>query len=85
MLTAPYTWRIEPDRAFLDWIAGNVANVQRFQGQWQLNIRYQGLAVMAPCGSLGQGIRYAERWIQARGADIPGLRRRQARNLPTTR
>jgi hypothetical protein len=79
MLPPPYVWRIEPDRAFLDWNYGNVANVQQHQGRWELNIRYQGVTVMAPCGSLRQGIRYAERWILARGADMPGLRWRSCK------
>jgi hypothetical protein len=82
MLPPPYKWRIEPDRAFLDWNYGNVANVQPWLGGWQLNIRYQELIVMAPCGSLNQGIRYAERWILARGADMPGLKVSRRGNRP---
>ena len=73
MLPPPYLWRVDDDRAFLDYRYGNVASVQQVRGQWRLSIRYQGITVMAPCASLRQGMRYADRWILARGAEIPGL------------
>jgi len=73
MLPPPFRWRVDEGRAFLDYNFGNVAHIQPANGQLTLTIRYQGAFVSAPCASLGQGIRYAERWIQVRGAGWPGL------------
>lgn len=72
MLPPPYKWRISEDRAFLDWNAGNVAHVQAWRGQLTLTIRWQGKTVGGPVGSSAQGVRYAERWLQARPG-LPGL------------
>lgn len=75
MLPPPYRWRVDEDAgtAFLDYQYGNVAHVQAAGGRLTLTIRYQGTFVSAPCASLRQGMRYAERWITARGAGWPGL------------
>jgi hypothetical protein len=73
MLSESFRWRITDVDAFLDYNAGNVANVQRWRGALVLTIRWQGKTVGGPVGSIRQGVRYAERWISARPG-WPGLR-----------
>ncbi len=76
MLPPPFRWRIDAEAAFLDFNAGNVAHVQRWGGQLTLTIRWQGHTVGGPVASIGQGVRYAERWIGARPG-MPGKRPRR--------
>lgn len=73
MLSKSFRWRVTDVDAFLDYNAGNVANVQCWRGELVLTIRWQGKTVGGPVGSIRQGVRYAERWISARPG-WPGLR-----------
>lgn len=66
MLSQSFRWRVNADSAFLDYNAGNVAHVQRWRDELVLTIRWQGHTVGGRVGSVGQGVRYAERWIAAR-------------------
>lgn len=76
MLSESFRWRVDADSAFLDYNAGNVANVQRWRGELVLTIRWQGHTVGGRVGSVAQGVRYAERWIAARPG-WPGKRPRR--------
>lgn len=68
MLPRPFTWRISDVDAFLDHGPINIAHVQTFRGDLglTLTIRWQGMTVGGQVASIGQGVRYAERWISAR-------------------
>jgi hypothetical protein len=76
MLSESFRWRISDVDAFLDYNAGNVANIQWWRGDLVLTIRWQGHTVGGPVGTIRQGVRYAERWIAARPG-WPGKRPRR--------
>jgi hypothetical protein len=83
MLSTSFRWRITDDSAFLDYNAGNVANVQQWRGNLVLVIRWQGHTVGGPVATIRQGVRYAERWIAARPG-WPGKRPRRWYDAPKT-
>lgn len=77
MLSPPYRWRVEPDRAFLNWNYGTVAHVQPRAGRWEVTINFRGGIHGGPAGSLDQGMRFVERWIEARAGMMPTVRPRR--------
>lgn len=67
-----YHWRFEHDAAYLDYNAGNVASVRRRRdGKLWTRIRFRQQTHEAPCGSVQQGVRWINRWIE-RQPGFPG-------------
>jgi hypothetical protein len=72
MLSASYRWTFDGSAAFLDYNAGNVASVRQVGGKWQTRIQWAGHIHIGPCGSMEQGRRFIERWVEKRSGP-PGL------------
>jgi len=69
-------WRVEEDRAFLDWNYGCIAYVVPKDGRFLSVIQWQQRTHQAPCGSVAQGMRWIERWMaHRRGFPGEGKRR----------
>jgi hypothetical protein len=65
-------WRIQPDRAHLDWNAGCIAYVVPQGDRFLSVIQWQQRVHQAPCGSVAQGMRWIDRWMAHR-TGLPGM------------
>lgn len=59
-------WAVQADAAQLHYNYGCVAYIVRINGKLHTVIRWQGRMHEARCGSLAQGMRWIERWIEKR-------------------
>ncbi|BCT93533.1 hypothetical protein LYSHEL_25570 [Lysobacter helvus] len=76
-------WLLQPDSAHLLWNAGCIAMVYTDQraGCCQSVIQWQQVRHIARCGSIEQGMRWIDRWMEKRGG-LPGSGTRRAVSLP---
>jgi hypothetical protein len=65
-------WRTESDRAHLHWNAGCIAYVVPDGDRFRTVIQWQQRVHEARCGSLAQGMRWIERWMDKR-TGLPGM------------
>ena len=71
-------WLVQAETAHLLWNAGCIAIVYRERnGHWATQINWQKATLRAPCGSMAQGRRWVERWMEKRSG-LPGSGSRRA-------
>ena len=71
-LPAACHWNVEHDRAHLQWNYGCIGYVVPDGDRFRTVIQWQQRIHEAPAGSLAQGMRWIERWIEARHGGFPG-------------
>jgi hypothetical protein len=69
-------WNIECDRAHLHWNFGCIAYVVPRAGKYQTVIQWRQHIHQAPAGSLSQGIRWIERWVEIQRGTPGGGKKR---------
>jgi len=72
MLTAPYRWLDSPDTCFLCFNYQTVAVLGLMEGgKIDGRLHWQGRTFWFKAGSFSQGKSWVERWVVARGDDLP--------------
>lgn len=73
MLPSPYHWTHRPHVSLLHFNCRGVATVRPDgNGKWPHSLRWQGNRFEGVAGSREQAQAWIERWIEARGNDMPG-------------
>ena len=71
MLPNPYRWLDNPDTCYLCFNYGTVAVLELKEGKVAGRVHWQGRSFWFTAGSHRQGKMWVERWIAARGRDLP--------------
>ena len=71
MLPNPYRWLDNPDTCYLCFNYGTVAVLKLEAGRVAGTLNWQGRSFWFKAGSYRQGKMWVERWIAARGNDLP--------------
>ena len=71
MLPTPYHWLDNPDTCYLCFNYQTVAVLQMEAGRVAGTLNWQGRSCWFKAGSYRQGKLWVERWISARGNDLP--------------
>ena len=75
-LVPAYRWIDCPEGAYLYYNYRGIARVVADGSGFRVVIRWRGGEVRGRAGSIAQGKRHIERWIEARGQLLPAMRPR---------